>query len=150
MSSKNIYKIINEEVSDFDFLGMGGNSDENIHNELLTSKDFQTKLITNIVNNIADRDIFKKISATYVNRDVDMHNDREEIDLELELTYLYNEKEYNLIIFISGDKDGDDVNYADFNVKLFSKAGDQIKIDWVEKNSKLFETFIETLVSPYL
>lgn len=150
MSRKKIYRLINEEMSNFDFLGMSGLDDENVHNELLTSKDFQTSLVSDIVNYIDDKDKFKRISATYVNRDVDINNDVEEVDLEIEIRYQYNEKEYDLILFISGDKDDDDIKFENYSLKLFSKAGDQIKIDWVEKNPKLYKTFIETLITPYL
>ena len=66
------------------------------------------------------------------------------------MNYSYKEKEYDLIFFLDGEKADEDINFGEFNVKLFSKAGDQIKFDWIKKNEKLYKTFIESLVSPYL
>ena len=149
MKTKELYRMINEEASEFDFLGMNKLNDENTHNDLLESKEFQTNLVNDIINNISDKNKFTKFSATYINRDVDMHNDIEIIELEIELTYVFEDKDYQLIFFLSGNNDNK-INFNLFNIKIFSKAGDQIKMEWVEKKKDLYEVFIESLISPFL
>ena len=149
MKTKELYKLINEEVSEFDFLGMNHFNDENTHNALLNSKEFQTNLVNDIINNKNNKEKFTTFSATYVNRDTDMHNDVEIIELEIEPTYVFEDKNYNLIFFLSGNND-ENINFKHFDIKIFSKAGDQIKMEWVEKNEDLYEALIESLVSPFL
>lgn len=150
MKRKDLYRLINEEVSEFDFLSMSNIKEEDDFNGVLESKEFQTNLIKDIITDILNKDKFTKASATYVNKDVDMHNDVERIELEIEVTYTYDEKDYDLILFISGDKDDEEINYENLNIKLFSKAGDRLNIDWVENNSQLYKKLIESLVLPYL
>ena len=145
-----MYRLINEEVSKFDFLGMENSGNEDARDSILSSKDFQTNIVIDIINNPNDRNKFKKISTTFVNKDVDMFNDVEKVDLAIDMTYCYNEKDFELIFFLNGEKDGDDISFKDFSLKVFSKAGDQIKFDWVEKNEKLYNTLIEKIVSPFL
>lgn len=151
MKTKILYKIINEEVSSFDFLGMNNINDENTHNDLLNSKEFQTNLVNDIINNKNDKTKFSDFSATYVNKNIDTYIDVEIIELEIEPTYLFEGKNYDLIFFISGSyEDEDDIKFKTFNIKIFSKAGDQIKMGWIEKNVDLYEEFIKTLVTPFL
>lgn len=149
MNRKKLYRMINEEISGFDFLGMDSNAKEDAHDKILSSKDFQTNLVIDVINDPNNTDKFKKISSTFVNKDVDRFNDVENVEVEIDVTYSFKEKDYELIFFLDGDKD-DDINFNEFNLKLFSKAGDQIKFDWVKKNEKLYKTFVESLVSPYL
>ena len=150
MNRKKIYRLINEEISEFDFLGMDHNSKEEAHDEVLSSKDFQTNLVIDIVNNPNDNNKFKKISTTFVNKDVDSFNDLERVEVEIDITYSYKEKDYDLIFLLDGEKDGEDIKFSDYNLKLFSKAGDKIDFEWIKKNEKLYNTFVESLVSPYL
>lgn len=150
MKKKDLYRLINEEISEFDFLGMDNVKNEDELNNHLKSKEFQTNLIKDMVTDLFNKDKFTKLSATYQNKDTDMYNDNEKIELEIDLTYKFNENNFDLIIFIDGDIDDDIMKYKDFNIKLFSKAGDKINIDWVEKNETLYTKLIETLVSPYL
>jgi hypothetical protein len=149
MKTKELYKMINEEASEFDFLGMNNVDDEKTHNDLLDSKEFQTNLVNDIINNKNDKDKFTNFSSTYVNKNTDMYNDVEIIELEIEPTYVFEGKDYHLIFFLSGNND-EKINFKNFNIKIFSKAGDQIKMEWVEKNEDLYEAFIESLISPFL
>ena len=150
MKRKELYKVINEEISEFDFLGMTGVKDEFDHNNLLHSKDFQTNLIKDIITNLNDNNKIKNFSSTFVNKEIDTNHDSESIELEIELTYNYKETNYELIIFIEGDKEDDKTNLDNFDMKLFSKAGDQIKMEWVEKNKELYKRLIESLIAPFM
>lgn len=145
-----IRKIIKEEISGFDFLSMEKDSSETVRDTILSSKEFQTNLVIDIINNSKDKDKFKNLSATFVNKDVDRFNDVENIELELDITYSFNEKNYDLIMFLDGEKDGDEIRYDEFEFKLFSKAGDQIKFGWIENNKKLFNALIKKIVSPFI
>jgi len=150
MKRKELYRVINEELSEFDFLGMTGVKDEFEHNNLLNSKEFQTNLIKDIITSLSDKNKFKKFSSTFVNKETNVNNDTENIELEIELTYTFDEKDYDLILFIDGDQENDKINFENFDIKLFSKAGDQIKMGWVEKNNELYKRLIESLIQPFL
>ena len=89
MKTKELYKMINEEASEFDFLGMNNVDDEKTHNDLLDSKEFQTNLVNDIINNMNDKNKFTNFSSTYVNKNTDMYNDVEIIELEIEPTYVF-------------------------------------------------------------
>lgn len=147
---KFLYKIINEEISNFDFLGFEGGKNEEIHNEILQSKEFQTNLIIDLVNNPNNKDKFKSISTTYIHNDVKSYDERESIELEIEITYTFKEKNYELIFFIDGEENFDDIKFENFDLTIFSKAGEKIPFDWVIKNKNLFTTLINKLVSPYI
>lgn len=150
MKRKELYKVINEEISEFDFLGIEDVKNEFDHNNLLNSKEFQTNLIKDIITNLTDNNKFKKFSSTFINKDTDVNNDKESIELEIEISYNFKEKNYDLILFIDGDYDGDNINSEIFDIKLFSKAGDQIKMEWVEKNNELYKRLIESLITPFI
>lgn len=150
MKRKELYRVINEELSEFDFLGMTDVKDEFDHNSLLNSKEFQTNLIKDIITNLSDKNKFKNFSSTFVNKETDVNNDTENIELEIELTYNFEEKNYDLILFIDGEKDSDNINLENFDIKLFSKGGDQIKIEWVEKNTELYKRLVESLIAPFI
>lgn len=147
-TKKELYRMINEQISEFDFLSMDNSNAESERDTILNSKDFQTSLIIDLINDFNNKNKFKKMSITFVNKDVDMFDQSEIIEAELDLTYSFNEKDYDLIFFIDGYRDGDNIPYNDFELKIFSKAGDQIKFDWIEKNEKLYNTLIKEIVSP--
>ena len=149
MKRKEIYKMINEEVSEFDFLGITGVNNELAHNKILKSKEFQTNLIKDVVTDISNKNKFSDISTTFVNKETDINNDTETIELEMELTYHHNEEQYNLILFMDGNVDDESINYNGFNIKFFSNAGDQIKMEWIEQNKELYKRLIESLIKPF-
>ncbi len=152
MKRKELYRVINEELSEFDFLGMTGVKDELDHNNLLHSKEFQTNLVKDIITNLTNKNKFKNYSSTFVNKETDINNDTENIELEIDLTYNFKDKDYELIMFIDGDREHetDDLNLENFDMKLFSKAGDQIKMEWVEKNKELYKRLLQSLIEPFL
>ena len=149
MKRKEIYKMINEEVSEFDFLGITDVNNELAHDKILKSKEFQTNLIKDVVTNISNKNKFTDISTTFINKETDINNDTETIELEMELTYHYNEEQYNLILFMDGNVDDESINYNGFNIKFFSNAGDQIKMEWIEQNKELYKRLIESLIKPF-
>lgn len=150
MNKKELYRMINEEISDFDFLGIANSSAEIQRDSILTSKEFQTNFMIDLINNSQDKSKFKKLSSTFINKDVNMFDDSENIEVEVEIIYCFEEKDYGLVLFLDGDKTEDNINYKNFNLKIFSKAGDEIKFDWVINNEKLYETLIRGIIQPFI
>lgn len=150
ITKKELYKVINEEISNFDFLGMEDNNNEDVHNSVLLSKEFQTNLVIDLINNSKNKDKFKKLFTTYEHSDVNSFDDTEKIEIELEITYNFNEKNYELIFFIDGESKDDEIKPENFDLTIFSKGGEKIPFDWVEKNQNLYTTLINKFLKPLL
>ena len=147
MKRKELYKLINEEIGMFDFLGNSEIQNELSHQQMVSSKDFQTKLIHELINNP-----IIITNATYVNKDSNLDDSYPaQVNLELEITFPFNGREYNMILLIEGEENENrEPNPESFNLKLFSKGGEEIKLNWIKNDSNLFNTLIESLLQPYL
>ena len=147
MKKKTIYRIINEEISNFDFLSFDKIKEENEHDEILSSKDFQTTFILDLINNANNKNKFKKYSSIFFNSDNDLFDDNEKIEIEHELSYFFNEKIYELVIIMEGNKFDDKADFNNFEINLFSKNGDRIRFDWLENNEKLYSLLVQALLA---
>lgn len=146
MKRKELYKLINEEIGTFDFLGNSEMKNELSHEQVVASKDFQTKLVHELLTN---SQIIS--NATYVNKDSNVDEYPSVIELELEIDFSYEDREYVLILLLEGEEDSDNkIDMDSFNLKLFSKGGEEINIDWVRRNPDLYSKLIESLLAPYL
>lgn len=145
MKRKVLYKIINEEIGTFDFLGNSAIQNELSHEQIVSSKEFQTQLVHAL---LTDTSVI--INATYLSKDSNLGDEYPAIiELELEIEFPYNDKKFNLILLLEGEENNDKgVDYDSFNMKLFSKGGEEINIDWVKK-SNLYPKLIYSLLLPY-
>ena len=171
MYKKNLIKIINEEISEFDFLGMKEIKEEENFASMVNSRDFQVSLMNDLAtknynNNITDFDI----NTTYSN--IDDLNDFDDIitfEYGADFVYNFNENKISLYLSIDGDVPFDisgeyrsatylsppekpriekaDYKYATIN--LYTKDGEQIDISWVNKNNQLKQKIIENLIGEF-
>jgi hypothetical protein len=124
----------------------------NKNNISLNSKEFQTKFIMDIVNNIQNENVFKNVSSKsldYTQGKLSKHHKEIIIELVIDITYRYNNSDYDFIIKLSGDKINNNVDYDNFEFDV-SSNDQNIDFDWVRKNKKLFTTIIKKLVTPFL
>lgn len=148
MENKTLYRIINEEISNFDFLSFDKIKEEDEYDKILSSKEFQTTFISDLINNLNNKNKFKKFSSTFLNSGSDLDED-DNIEIEIELSYFFNEKIYEMVIFLYGNKTFDEykVDFNDFEINFFSKDGNRIRFDWLENNKKLYTLLIRALTA---
>lgn len=141
MRKKDLYRLINEEIGNFDFLGNSKVINELSHEQTVNSKDFQTKLVHQLLTNSSII-----TNAIYTNKESSIEQIPSTIELELEIEFSYNNKIYSIILLLEGE----DINEPDsFNLKLFSKGGEEIDLEWVKRNPEIYSNLIKFLLSPY-
>jgi len=145
MEKKDFIKIINEEISNFDFLGNNASTKEEEVYDLLRNEDFQKQFICDsLINN-------KKISTKISDANIGGNWDDEDatnltIDYFIDIEYKYDPNKEpiefgihfyseNISIDIKNNNDNNEpisdsyytyINWDDIDVKLFSSRGDQV------------------------
>jgi len=149
MEKKDFIKIINEEISNFDFLGNDANTKEEEAYDLLKNEDFQKQFICDsLINN-------KKISTKISDANIGGNWDDEDatnltIDYFIDIEYKYDPNkepiEFGIHFYsehvgidIRNNNDNGDynttptsdsyytyINWSDIDVTLFSTGGDRI------------------------
>ncbi|MFW6242944.1 MAG: hypothetical protein ACOC2W_02200 [bacterium] len=141
-ADKNIIKLINEEISDYDFLGneKHGKLMENI--ELMENEDFQKQFIIDFLigksekYNIVDGIEIKLIGDW----ESDEYNDESELSIEcnVDLEYIYDPNKEPIEFSLSFDGNNisisnGEINWGDIRVTLYSMEGDEIKFTALEQ-----------------
>jgi hypothetical protein len=145
---KNLYKLINEEINGFDFLGIEKINKEANNKHVLDSREFQTQFINDVITSQSDKSKFPKISASIsvVDNDTTFNDVSKSVDIEVYLTYNYNGRDFGLTIFLSGGVlDNEEPDYENFDIKIYTKSGDKLDISWVFSNGDLIKKFIDSL-----
>jgi len=174
MADKNLKDIINEEVNGFDFLGMDQiKEDENLR-DVVSGRDFQTKFVTDVVNNFNDTTKFKDSQVVFKSVSEDDVSDGEGINVEygIDFTYDYDGNDLKISLYFDGDNVSNDleqnndpgnyfnepdtrqnyknIEWSNIDVKMFDDSGDEIDMKWLDKNPKLYESFVRTFIQPLL
>ena len=167
---KNIKNIINEET--FDFLSTNENEQQDAIEEVLSSKDFQTRLVFDLYNNFDNPNIIKDKEV------VEQSSNKEDLEADgytnldiryiLDFTYNYNGQEMPLNIIIEGndvrydlDIDTDpgdyltpsstesklDVAWDDINTKVMYDGAFDVDMDWLYKDKQKARAFLEKFIS---
>ena len=168
---KNLIKIINEEVSGFDFLGNDEILKHQEYINLLNNEDFQKQFICDFL--LDKKDKYKIIETITANIGGDWENNRYddinkltiEYDVVVEFTYDKLKKPVKFSLYFASDnihvdvvgyEEGDNINqeylsdysfndiqWGDIEVKLFSIDGEEIKFQAFDKApSKIQNLFI--------
>jgi hypothetical protein len=159
---KNIIKTINEEISNYDFLGneMHEMSIENIR--LLENEDFQKQFIIDFLTGKSEKyqivdSIEVKLTGEWEN--VEYHgvdyDERSQLGVECnaDLEYTYDISKEPIRFSLSFESDSisitnEGVNWDDVNVTLYSNEGDEIKFIALEKApDKIRELFIREFIN---
>jgi hypothetical protein len=161
MSNKNVIKIINEVISEFDFLGNDGNTKEQENIDLLKNEDLQKQFICDSLLNKKERIKILEVSDSQIGGDWNGEEiseaNRLSIKYYLKIQYVYDQQKEpivfnldfdgdNISIDISGsyDKGSRDVapygeswfsalNWNDINVILSTEDGDKIAFETFRK-----------------
>jgi hypothetical protein len=152
--NKSLIKIINETISDYNFLSMNEISEEENLKNIIKSKDFQIQFINDLINNF-NKTKFKDIDISYkeVKQDV-IHNDSYSLSIEytVEFKYSFDNVEYQFLMLLNGNgiNSNDSIKWNNINIKLFDKNGNEININWLKNNPRLYEVFIRSFVESLL
>lgn len=142
MKAKHLYKIINEEITDFDFLNMNRVQKETDTAALLHSKEFQVKLIDDICHD--DKSSMNDIDVTYREEDKD-NPDNSEFEFYIEFDYDFSGVKVPIFITVEGS-----LNFLeDSALTFFSVDGQKVDFKWIEKNEGLKKKIVECLVSEF-
>lgn len=174
MGNKKIGDIITEELNGFDFLGMDQIKEEQNLRDVVSGRDFQTKFITDVINNFNDNTKFKDSQTIFKSVSEENALEGEGIDVEygVDFTYVFNDSDLKMSLYFDGNdvttdisKTNDPGNYFnepdisnmyenikwdDINVKMFDDEGDEINMNWLDSNPKLYEDFVKTFIQPLL
>ena len=147
MEKKIIYKLINEELNNFSFLGIDKKDKKD---EIIYSKEFQTKLIFDIINNLSNKEIFPYTSFIY-NTEEDSNTvsfeDTHNLDVELSVKYNYDDITVELTILLFGHNIIDINQTDDIEFKIFDEDGGKLDLSWLTKNKDLRNKFIKKIIN---
>ncbi|HPC09604.1 MAG TPA: hypothetical protein PLN85_00820 [archaeon] len=172
MLRKDFIRIINETISDFDFLGIGETEKTNNILNKIKNIDFQKQLISDILNRKNNLK-FNLEDSSFTENSYDNFYDFSFIYfINLEYNYDSNEKPINLTLDFTGDKINvnlyDDsskgnyytppdytkyitnINWLDIDVRLFY-YGDEIEFNgFHEAPNKIKELFIKEFLENFI
>ena len=177
--SKNIIKIINEEVSNFDFLGNDSYLVEQESIELLKNEDLQKQFICDFLLGKNDKYGIISVSDAIIGgnwEEIDSDDiNRLTIDYSPKIEYRYDDskepirfdlffKSDSISVRVSEKSGGDDyneerwvnsmfdyINWSDINVTIYTEDGDEIEFTALKKAPiKIQEIFIREFIAPLI
>lgn len=172
MKNNNVIKIINEEISDYDFLGNKERIKNQDNNNLIYNNDLQKQFIC---DSILDKSNIRQINVVdaIVGGDWEEGSDATNLSIEyhLHLSYQYdpNKEVVEFNLDFDGDSIGIDVDgyyeeetnsgnawfkyieWSDINVTLFTLDGDNVPFDELDRApSKIRNSFIKKYTKPFI
>lgn len=135
MTKINITEIINDEISNFDFLGNDEYLREQEIVDLLSNKELQKQFISDsLLNKINRINIIKIVDSNLIsNWEEPNTNDANQIllDYSINMKYEYDSMKEPLLFNLNFNSDNIDIknnniDWKDINVTLFSMNGDEI------------------------
>jgi hypothetical protein len=149
---KDFIRIINEEISKFDFLSNEQHLREEEIYELLENEQFQKQFIVDAITNFKEK-INLDNNAAYMTNDPNfddaLYRDDEFIEYPARIIYEYNKEKEPIVFEIQFN--GNKIDLNEVNVNMYSKDGDDIDfIAFKKAPKKIQELFIETFVKPII
>jgi len=172
---KNIINIINEEISNFDFLGNEKYLKEEEINSLLQNEDFQKQFICDSLLN--KNNLKTKIAEAQISGDWEEGNEASNLNIKYQLDFEYvfdlNKEPIKFIVDFNGNNVGiniteknysgdynnepqtesyyDYINWSDIDVTLLSNDGDEIDfIAFKKAPIKIKELFIRNYTESFI
>jgi hypothetical protein len=170
MEKKHIIRLINEEIGDYDFIGLDKMNEEDSNNMLLNGKEFQTQFVFDVVNNFKNTIKLADVNASSSN-DEDLFKNGSEtgdafnLEYDVDIIYNYLGKSIPLTLVFEGHNiqygmggyynagnydmqpEGDAyftyINWSDINLTVYDGDGGEVKMKWIRGNKPLYDTFIK-------
>jgi len=172
---KNLIRILNEEVSNFDYLSQEQIQEDDNVEQVLKSRDFQTKLVYDLVNSWNNPNIIKNKEVIEQSSNVeDLEPDstqRLNVSFIADFKYDYNGQELPLSIIVEGENMWQDLNvtrdagdyyteptadatldydWKDIGVKIMYDGAIEIELNWLYENEEKYKKFIHYFVGHLL
>ena len=152
MDTKNLIKIINEEIDRFDYLGMDIKEESDAKKSLINSKEFKIEFVNDILENNTNNIKFAEVVGS--KKDNNNPNDifnigKSDLYYEIHMYYEYKSKEYELTLLLEGKniKSEPTIEWLDIDVTLvLDENGEEIDIDWLKTDEDLYKEFIKSLI----
>ena len=157
-ADKNIIKMINEEINNFDFLGNDKHemSMENI--QLMENEDFQKQFIIDFLTGKSEKyqiidSIEVKLIGDWENTENTDNENQLGVECNTDLEYTYDSTKQPISFSLSFESDSisitdGDVNWGDIDVTLFTPEGDEIKFTALENApDNIRELFIREFIN---
>lgn len=171
MGKKNIIRVINEEISEFDYLNIDELENSDNRGAILNSKDFQTKLVYDVINQ--NKATIRDWDEQYSQVDpVDDNGWGEDTIKYLykyyDFKYHYNEHVFDLNLEIIGEDlpvattgdyspatqlqpeehpEAENVDYTDIQITFSDEdERDEINTEWLDKDTNLRKKLATTLL----
>ena len=150
---KELIKIINEEISDFDFLNNDKQLNEIKDIELLNNIDFQKQFIVDFLLHP------EKFNVDLVDTELEEELLNDEglltVKYHISITYKYDTNEepinFDLIFSSDGIPTNKEINWEKFTVDLFTTDGDEIKFKaFKSAPSNIKKIFIREFINEYV
>lgn len=160
MRKKDLYRIINEEVGEFDFLGIDDSNIDLQNHNLVHSREFQIQFVSDVINEFNNKDLFT-YNFVFDSKKTDnilnsFNAEGTNVSFDIDVEYKYQGESIGMYIILEGENiDSEDKEHSDnwvgnFNVKFFDEKGSIIKFDWLIEKDDIFKQFVETLVAEHL
>jgi len=149
---KDFIRIINEEISNFDFLSNEQHLREQEMFQMLENEAFQKQFIIDAITNFKEKIILED-NAGYItddpNFDDAVYRDDEFIEYPARIIYEYNKEKEPIVFEVQFHGNKIDIN--EINVDMYSKDGDDIDfVAFKKAPKKIQELFVETFVKPII
>lgn len=151
MNTKELIKIINEEIERFDYLGRDVKEASDAKNDIINSKEFKIGFVDDILkNNTNSIKFIEVVGSKKENNDPnDFNVGKSEIYYEIHLFYEFNGDEHELTLLLEGKNVNSepDIDLKDIDVILtHDDTGEEIDLDWLKSNEEMYSQFIKSLM----
>lgn len=156
MENKNVIKIINEVISEFDFLGNDEHSKEQETIDLLKNEDLQKQFICDALLNKNVKNIGVSDARLGGNWDAENFDDASKLTIEyfLKIQYTYDPNKDPIIFDLDFDSDSISIGvtgWQDSDVTLFTTDGDEIPFVAFQKAPPRIQTlFIRNFTEGFI
>jgi hypothetical protein len=152
MDTKELIKVINEEIDRFDFLSRDIKEESDAKKSVVDSKDFKVNFVNDVLTNNTDTIKFSEVVGS--KKDNNNPNDifnvgKSDVYYEIHIYYEFFDKEYELTLLLEGNniKSEPKIDYTDIDVILtFDENGEEIDLDWLKNDEEMYGDFIKTLI----
>ena len=152
MNTKEIIKIINEEIDRFDYLSKDKNEMFDQTKNVIDSKEFKINFINDVlINNTNTLKFIEVVGSKKNNNNQNNVIDLDKSDLfyEIHLYYEFLNKEYEFTLLLEGKniKTSPEIDYDNIDITLIcDDNNEEIDLDWLKTDKELYKNFINLLI----
>jgi len=152
MDTKELIKIINEEIDRFDYLSRDVKEKSDDKKNLVDSKEFKVNFVNDVLTNNTNAIKFAEVVGS--KKDNENPNDifnvgKSELFYEIHLFYEFGGEEYEMTLLLEGNniKSEPSIDYNTIDTILtLDENGEEIDLDWLKEDEEMYGDFIKSLI----